>query len=386
MKKRAAAVIALLMAIICVSGTAERAVIPDTMAGFDFERIRRVPDLYTRHSEAAMSTFVRSDMPLDRVSVNMDTVYTPVALDGDGQTFTYSTEGLKRQVGVWWSGTWHADAYLAWLDIRDWPEEKDALSYGRRAFPDYAGYGYRADPGMYWNVEIRGVLEDGSQTLIDPECRVSQSDYDGPAEMLDALKEKCAADYPGCTDFLFAITDDYQAGWDLYAVDAESGYSFSGDDAYMVTVGTQTSIHGRDGSAHTVYARTDRDLFDTDMECSGTTLTWKKNGNTGVWYVATVESTYENSFTARISAHYLHDRGTSLVNYDITFINEGITYTVHYAPDGKQLRASADAPFGFFITAGSCSEWDWVNTETFAYETEGRLLPLRELFIVRYHE
>ena len=386
MKKSAAALLAILLAAVCVSAAAERAVIPDTMAGFEFDRIRQVPVLYTKHSESTMSTFVSSDMVLDRVSVNMDRVYTPVSLDEGGRTFTYSTAGLKRQVGVWWSGTRPADASLGWLDAAQWPGERDALVYAERNYPQYAEYGYRADPGTGWSVEIVGIADDGSETVIDPGYQVSRAEYDGVEEMLDALMERFFEDYPSYAALSFGIVDDSVPGWDLYAVGAENVYSFSGDDAYMVTVGNQTSIHGRDGVAHTVYARTDRDLFDTDMECSGTTLTWKKNGNTGVWYVDTVESTYENSFTAKISAHYLHDRGTSLVSYDITFINEGITYTVHYAPNGKQLRASADAPFGFFITAGSSTEWEWVNTATLAFETEGRLLPLRELFLIRYHQ
>ena len=386
MKKSTAALLAILLAALCVSAAAERAVIPDTMAGFEFDRIRQVPVLYTKHSESTMSTFVSSDMTLDRVSVNMDRVYVPVPLNQDGRTFTYSTSGLKRQVGVWWSGRRPADAHLSWLIADEWPEERDALIYAERNYPQYAQYGYRAEAGLGWSVEIRGISDDGEETVIEPGYLVSQAEYDGQAEMLDALMERFAEEYPFYAALAFTVTEDSLEGWDLYAVGADSEYFFSGDDAYMVTVGNQTSIHGRDGTAHTVYARTDRDLFETDMECSGTTLTWKKNGNTGVWYVDTVESTYENSFTAKIAAHYLHDQGTSLVSYDITFINEGITYTVHYAPNGKQLRATADAPFGFFVTAGSSCEWEWVNAATCTFETEGRLLPLRELFIIRYHQ
>ncbi|MBR4502418.1 MAG: hypothetical protein IKP22_11125 [Clostridia bacterium] len=386
MKKATAALLAILLAALLVSASAERAVIPDTMAGFEFDRIRQVPVLYTKHSESTMSTFVSSDMTLDRVSVNMDRVYVPVPLDEGGHTFTYSTAGLKRQVGVWWSGMRPADAHLNWLDADEWPEERDALTYARRNYPQFAKYGYRADAGNGWSVEIRGIADDGKETVIEPEYHVSQAEYDGQEEMLVSLMELFSEEYPAYAALAFTVTGDSLQGWDLYAVGADSVYSFSGDDAYMAAVGNQTSIHGRDGTAHTVYARTDRDLFETDMECGGTTLTWKKNGNTGVWYVDTVEATYENSFTAKISAHYLHDLGTSLVSYDITFINEGITYTVHYAPSGKQLRASADAPFGFFVTAGSSSEWEWVNTADCTFETKGRLLPLRELFLIRYHQ
>ncbi len=386
MKKATAALLAILLAALLASAAAERAVIPDTMAGFEFDRIRRVPVLYTKHSESTMSTFVSSDMALDRVSVNMDRVYTPVPLDEGGRTFTYSTAGLKRQVGVWWSGTRPADAHISFLDSGEWPEERDALTYARRNYPQYAKYGYRAEAGSGWSVEICGIDDDGGETVIDPGYHVSRAEYDGQAEMLIELMDIFSEEYPSYAALAFTVTSDSVQGWDLYAVGADRAYSFSGDDAYMAAVGSQTSIHGRDGVAHTVYARTDKDLFETDMECSGTTLTWKKNGNTGVWYVDTVEATYENSFTAKISAHYLHDLGTSLVSYDITFINEGITYTVHYAPSGKQLRASAEAPFGCFVTAGSSSEWEWVNTATFAYETQGRLLPLRELFLIRYHQ
>ncbi len=386
MKKVAAVLTVILLAVPLMTAAAERAVIPDTMAGFEFDRIRQVPVLYTKHSESAMSTFVSSDMVLDRVSVNMDRVYIPVPLDEGGRTFTYSTAGLKRQVGVWWSAMRPADARLSWLDAADWPEEDDVLTYAERNFPQYAEYGYLAAPGTGWSVEILGISEDGTETVIDPEYTVSRAEYEGQTEMLDALMERFAGEYPSYAALAFTVTDDSLEGWDLYAVGADSVYTFAGDDAYMVTVGNQTSVHGRDGAAHTVYARTDRDLFDTDMECGGTTLTWKKNGNTGVWYVDTVEATYENSFTAKIAAHYLHDQGTSLVSYDITFINEGVTYTVHYAPNGKQLRATADAPFGFFVTAGSSCEWEWVNAATCTFETEGRLLPLRELFIIRYHQ
>ncbi len=384
MKKRAAAALFMAMLFMCPSCPAERATIPDTMALYEFDRIKPVPDLYTKHSEETMSTYVESDLPMDWVNVNMDLHYTAVPLDEGNRTFTYSTEGLKRQVGIWWSGTWRSNAYLEWVDMEACPTEEDAVRYALSRYSQYASKGYLADPSMFWNVEVRGISPDGSETLLDTLWWLSQNDYEDAEDMRKTLGEEWAEACPDYSAFRFDITDDFQGGWDLYAVNATEVYSFSGDDAYMVGIGNQISVHGRDGEAHTVYAHTDSDLFDTDMECSGTTLTWKRNGNNGRWYVATVESTYENSFTAKISAHYLHDKGTHLVNYDITFINEGITYVVHYAPSGCQLRASASAPFGNFITAGSCSEWDWVNADTCVFETEGRLLPLDELFIVRY--
>ncbi len=385
MKKSSAAALACLMACLCASSApAERAFIPYTMAGFDFDRIRPVPVLSTKHSEETMTTWVESSMKMDWASVNMDLVDVPIALDGDAVSFTYSTEGLKRQVGAVQPGKITSDAYLEWVDLASCPTERDALAYALDCFDEYAEYGYRADPSMFFNVDIYGIADDGTETYLETRTLPGGTGEKERSAALDGMREECAASYPSCASFRFDAEDDYQGGWDLFAVNAASVDVLCGDDAYMVGIGRQISVHGRDGVPHTVYASTDADLFETDMECTGTILTWKKNGNTGVWYVATVEACYENSFTAVISAHYLHDKGTSLVNYDVTFINEGITYTVRFSPKGKLLRAQAEAPFGTYITAGSSTEWEWVNTVDFSYEKEGRLLPLKELTLKRF--
>ena len=384
MKRQTAAALILLLVLLCPSAPAERAIIPYTLAELRCDPLLPVPALSTRHSEASMTTRVESSLPMDWATVNMDMCFTAVPLDEGGASFTYSTRGLKRQVGVTRSGTRRDNAYLEWVDMQSCPTERDALDYAGEHYALYASYGFEADPSMFWNVEIYGLSSDGTESLIETRRWVRQDDYRDVDDMTAALCESCIRDYPACTAFRFSVTDDFQGGWDLYAVGAASVYSFSGDDAYMICVGSQVSLHGRDGKPHAVYAAADRDLFSTDMECSGCTVIWKPDPVTGTWFADTVEATYEKSFTAKISAHFSWDHRPSLVGYDITFINEGVTYTVRCSPDGKQLHASAEAPFGSFVSSAPGSEWDWVNAETFMFETSRRLLPLKELTLTRY--
>ncbi len=372
------------------TAAADKATIPLYVSDLDIAGLEQVPQLATEYDASAQTTTVWVDMAIDGCNVNADKVMVPLEF-ADG-TVTYSTRDLKYAVGVSsGGGETHipTQALSYWKSVGKVDDETAAI---RQIVAEYASKGYSSSDLEV--VRCREVVSDVYSFYVDADgtrTYVGFYDYDAGASEEDNLENaQNVIDYlveaenydPDALSYeretVYEDTDTFQ----VYLKGQETfvRYWMPGDDAYYVRVGSQTSVHGRDGTCHLVYAWTEQDLFCTDMKCTGTTVAWAVNGNTGAWYPAEVSANYENAFTTNITAEYSSNAAQSLLGYTVTYNESDVFYTVDYNAYGiMEVAKAVDLNGTEFKSTGSSSSMDWVNTATSKFMRSFSLLPLNEL-------
>ena len=408
MKKLLASVLAVLMLLsVAAVATAAEATIPLYVSDLDIPELQPLPTIYTKFDDENETTTLWSSLKLDWVNVNAYVngggynQQVALQLDEGGTSATYSNRGMKRQVGVWWTGGdgQYSHDMLKWWHSVGTMSETEAL---KQIAAEYSEKGYSStDIGIEQVTEVDTDMYKFYVNVNGKDKYVGYYDYDRAAS--DELNEQNAKNV---LNYLVE-TEGYNA--DALSYKRETTYKpvtfdgqtyfynvylkpdtftwwwrgVSGDDAYYVGIGTQTSVHGRDGNCHIVYAWGPNDLFNSDMECDGTTVTWQKNGNNGAWYPATVSANYKNNFVTNITAHYSANVDQSLEGYTITYNDKGVVYTVDYNPYGTMEVAKAVDLNGVeFKSAGSSTSFDWVNTATSKFMRNFSLLPLSDLKVI----
>jgi hypothetical protein len=390
---------------------ADEATIPMYVDGLDIPALQEVPTLYTEFNADKETTTLWSSMPVDGINVNAYVngggynQQVALQLDETGTTATYSNRGMKRQVGIWWagSGSWdNGMTNLTWWKAVGTMDKNAAIE---KVLKDYAEKGWsEADLVVEQITEVTSDMYKFYVDVNGVKTYVGFYNYDAKADEAtnkanaqnvinylvsegynpDALSYERVTEEKPTT----AWWEDEKGQWHdngtVYKVFVKNEpgywYSCSGDDAYYVKAGSQTSVHGRDGSCHMVYAWTQDDLFNSDMKCTGTTVTWAKNGTTHAWYPAEISANYENSFVTNITAKYLPDVDNSLQGYTVKYSDKGVVYSVDYNPYGGMETAKAwDLNGAEFKAAGSSTSFDWVNTATFKFMRNFSLLPLKDL-------
>ncbi len=398
--------------------SADSGTIPLYADSLNAPALKSIPTVYTEHKEDKYgrgSTTLWSSMVLDSAAVR---VYdpakhynVPVALDlVDGTSATYSTTGMKRQPGISYVYSWTekttTDAIeLGVIPVGEFP--KTDKEYGE-LIKDYVEKGWDSDDivveaqmeldkevlDFYVNVEgedkyvgyydVTDIAKDKKLTDAEKEAKI--------AAAAEAVKAYLVSKEQGYNpDALsYEPTTTYQSkkdaqGVDLYKVyipateTSKKHYVGVGDDTYYLTVGNQTSVHGRSGKVYQVNVAVDEDLFNTDLEFVSGTVTYKKNGNTGAWYIANVAMNYsETSAVRSLSATYLPTYDLKLQGYTVTINANGTTYVMDYNAWGGFEKGDAYNAAGSYHTTGA-SAFDWANTASWKYVRNFSLLSVKKL-------
>ena len=394
---------------------ADEATIPLYVDGLDIPALQEVPQIATEFNAGKETTTLWSNMKVDGINVNAYVngggynQQVALQLDESGTSATYSNRGMKRQVGIWWTstGTWENDpTYLAWrfvgtmdknaaieqilkeLHDKGWSESDLLVKQNMNEKPTSDIFNFYVDvEGEMTYVGFYDVTAITNDEALKDKDEEKQKRYNEAIDgVLAYLKDQGynldAVSYERNTVYDPEVPDWAEGTTYNVYLKQEPGhwYDCGGDEAYYVKVGTQTSMHGRDGTCHNVYAWTPEDLFNSDMKCTGTTVTWAKVKGTGAWYPAAISANYENSFVTNVTATYLADVNGSLQGYTVTYSDKGVVYTVDYNRYGGMETAKAvDLNGTEFKAAGSSTGFDWVNTATSKFLRNFSLLPLKEL-------
>ncbi len=381
--------------------SADTGTIPLYADELNLPALKAIPTVYTEHKEDAYgrgTTTLWSSMVLDSATVMVydSSVHynVPVALDlVDGTSATYSTTGLKRQVGITYSGgtAWKTYDYtdFGYVFVGDYASE-DAM-YGE-LYDEYINKGWDSneiiiDPEY---AEVSDVLN----FYVNVEGKKQYVGYYDVMDLTDAEKKQTAENVirylvetenynPDALSFKEESKSEATGWYSVYAKEDTGRLRYAnwngGDDAYYLTVGNQTSLHGRSGKVYQVSVAVDEDLFNTDMGFVNGTVTYKKNGNNGAWYPAKVTMNYDDTSAVRsLSADYLPTYNLGLQGYTVTISANGTTYVLNYNAWGGFESADAYNGSGTYHSTGARA-FDWANKSNWKYVRNFSLLSLSKL-------
>ena len=396
---------AMLLSLAAVA-SADTGTIPLYADQLNLPALQSIPTVYTEHKEDAYgrgSTTLWSSMVLDSAAVM---VYdsgkgynVPVALELiDGTSATYSTTGLKRQVGITYSGGTAYRTFKTYYPVL--PDEFGYVSLGDYGSEDEM---YKE---LYEECINKGWKSD--EIFIDPDYVLvsdvlnfyvnvnGKKQYVGYYDMAGITAEERDETAENVIRYLVETEGynekalsweedwDYQPnGYYTVYVKQPSGMRYlnwnGGDDAYYLTVGNQTSLHGRNGKVYQVSVAVDEDLFNTDMEFVNGTVTYKKNQNNGAWYPAKVTMNYgDTSAVQSLSAEYLPTYDLALQGYTVKIIADGTSYVLNYNAWGGFESADAYNGSGSYHSTGA-SAFDWASTASWKYVRNFSLQSIKKL-------
>ncbi len=361
--------------------------------------IQTIPGMQTEHTEddyGRGTTTVWLSMAVDSLQVSAYdanahyNVLTDLDLV-DGTSATYSTTGLKRQVGIQYSGGSTTD----WTTTYNFDEMKaieEGINVGEYASTDemyeeviaeYTAKGWVSD-------ELLVIPQDPDKTSETLEFYVyvdgvEEAQYVGYYDVTDMTDDEKAT---AAENVLYYLTEEENYNpdalyyietaeyddielYDVYVVPSSTSNSYWYVDgpAYYAKVGNQTTLHDRWGKVVQVNVAVDEDLFNTDMEFVDGTVTYKKNGTTGAWYAATVTMNYSDKSAVRtLKAQYLPTYNLGLQGYSVTINANGTSYVLDYNPYGGFEKADAYNAAGVYKNSSTkpngSKPFDWVKTDT----------------------
>ena len=381
--------------------SADTGTIPLYADELNLPAIKSIPTIYTEHKEDAYgrgTTTLWSSMVLDSATVMVydSSVHynVPVALDlVDGTSATYSTTGLKRQVGITYSGGY---AYtipkiyedMGYVSVGEYSSEDEM--YGA-LIDEYVKKGWKDN-----EIHIDAQYEEVSDVLnfyVNVEGKKQYVGYYDVKDLSSDEKKQTAenvirylVETEGYNEKALSFKEESKSrATGEYHVYIQSGKQNvyrnwnGGDDAYYLTVGNQTSLHGRSGKVYQVSVAVDEDLFNTDMGFVNGTVTYKKNGNNGAWYPAKVTMNYDDTSAVRsLSADYLPTYNLGLQGYTVTISANGTTYVLNYNAWGGFESADAYNGSGTYHSTGARA-FDWANKSNWKYVRNFSLLSLSKL-------
>jgi hypothetical protein len=382
--------------------SADSGTIPLYADSLNAPALKSIPTVYTEHKEDKYgrgTTTLWSSMVLDSASVMVYDASkhynVPVALDlVDGTSATYSTTGLKRQPGITYSGSWKETKVidpieLGLVNVGTYKSEDEMY---KEVIKDYANKGWDSDdivvePEYVTTKEVLNFYVDvnGKDTYVGFYDVTGMKDDKERATAAQNVINYLVKDQqynPDALSYTYVPTVEKTGEYTVYIPGETQTIKHAyagGDDCYYLTVGNQTSLHGRSGKVYEVKVAVDEDLFNTDLEFVNGTVTYKKNGNTGAWYIANATMNYsETSAVRALSANYLPTYDLKLQGYTVTINANGTTYRMDYNAYGGFETGSAYNAAGSFKTK-AVTAFDWVNTASWKYVRNFSLLSIKKL-------